>query len=445
MTSERARRARRRRRVDLTARTAEASTVPQPRGKPGGPGLFGIKGAQLPPYIQHVRDELMKKDPDESKATEGAIGIVRNWAEGHDGHGHKVSADVQAAAAKNIAAYEALRARAKATPNKGRHDMSHPYVGGLLQPGQWVGEAGPTLIKFDNPTTVHSHAVTSAAVDAYQAATVDLAAPWDPNKHPRGGKGSAAGGKFVPVGAARNQKAAQAQKSKAGSAGYKAAGSASGAERSKLLKGMSDAALQAASREAYSFKTSDPKVVALRIAIANEMGRRGFDVKDFGALGGGINSDKGTKQATARAKAVGSSKTTKAQAYTARHGTPAEKRAALKALQAKTSKKKPAVKKTPKRPSKPLQTLTGGKAVNMSNPARKVLDLAKLTAKRRKKLPPSQFAVPGKKAYPVHDAAHAKAALARVAQFGTAAEKAAVVKAVRRKYPNMKIAGKVSK
>lgn len=256
----------------MTARTAEASTVPQPRGKPGGPGLFGIAGAQLPPYIQHVRDELMKKGRSESQATQMAIGIVRNWAEGHN-RGKKVTPVVQAAATKAIAAYDALRARAKATPNKGRHDMSHPYVGGLLQPGQWVGEARPTLIKFDPP--------------------VDLAAPWDPNKHPRGGKGSAAGGKFVPIGTARDSKAQKAQADTGSRHQYDKTIRATGNVRTADIKGLSDGKLQALTRTVYSFKTSDPKVVALRIAVANEMAKRGYDVKDFGALGGGINSDKG--------------------------------------------------------------------------------------------------------------------------------------------------------
>lgn len=102
----------------MTARTPIASTVPQPHGKPGGPGAFGMKGAQFPPYIQHVAGELLKKGKTKSQAYRMAIGIVRNWAHGHN-RGHAVSPQVQSAAAKAIAQYDALRARAKATPNKG--------------------------------------------------------------------------------------------------------------------------------------------------------------------------------------------------------------------------------------------------------------------------------------------------------------------------------------
>ena len=95
-----------------TAHTAEASTVHEPIGKPGGPGLWHHKGLQLPPYIQHVAHHLIAQGHDESKAIEIAVGVVRNWAAGHDGHGHRVHPDVQAAAAKNIAQWEADKARA---------------------------------------------------------------------------------------------------------------------------------------------------------------------------------------------------------------------------------------------------------------------------------------------------------------------------------------------
>lgn len=97
--------------LSLTPRTAEASSVPEPFGKPGGPGLWHHKEMQLPPYIQHVAHELVKSGHDESKAIEMAVGIVKNWAHGHNGK-HKVHPDVQAAAAKNIAKWEELKAKA---------------------------------------------------------------------------------------------------------------------------------------------------------------------------------------------------------------------------------------------------------------------------------------------------------------------------------------------
>lgn len=59
----------------------------------------------------------------------------------------------------------------------------------------------------------------------------------------------------------------------------------------------------------------------------------------------------------------------------------------------------------------------------------------------RKKMPGSSFALPGKGkgsgSYPIPDASHARNALARVAQHGTAAEKAQVRARVKAKFPGI--------
>ena len=62
--------------------------------------------------------------------------------------------------------------------------------------------------------------------------------------------------------------------------------------------------------------------------------------------------------------------------------------------------------------------------------------MARLTTAARNRLPASAFAVSGRR-YPIEDRAHARNALARVSQFGSPAEKAAVRAKVHRKYPNM--------
>ena len=58
----------------------------------------------------------------------------------------------------------------------------------------------------------------------------------------------------------------------------------------------------------------------------------------------------------------------------------------------------------------------------------------KLTAKERKKLPKSAFAIPEKRKYPIHDENHARAALTYVARYGTPEEKKRVRAAVCRRY-----------
>lgn len=65
--------------------------------------------------------------------------------------------------------------------------------------------------------------------------------------------------------------------------------------------------------------------------------------------------------------------------------------------------------------------------------------MAKLTAAQRKKLPASDFALPEQRAYPIEDATHARAALSRVEEFGSSAQKRQVLAAVRRHFPNMQL------
>jgi len=78
--------------------------------------------------------------------------------------------------------------------------------------------------------------------------------------------------------------------------------------------------------------------------------------------------------------------------------------------------------------------------------------VAKLTAKGRKSIKPSNFAVPkgkgsdpSKNQYPIHDKSHAANALARVQQNGTPTEKAMVRRAVTKKYPSLAGAKKKGK
>lgn len=59
----------------------------------------------------------------------------------------------------------------------------------------------------------------------------------------------------------------------------------------------------------------------------------------------------------------------------------------------------------------------------------------KLTSGARNALPKSDFALPGKRAYPVNDPSHARNALSRVSANGTPEEKKAVRAKVHAKYP----------
>jgi len=61
----------------------------------------------------------------------------------------------------------------------------------------------------------------------------------------------------------------------------------------------------------------------------------------------------------------------------------------------------------------------------------------KLTYQERQSLPDSAFAIPEKRKYPIHDLAHARNALARVAAFGSPEEKKRVYAAIKRKWPGL--------
>ncbi len=59
------------------------------------------------------------------------------------------------------------------------------------------------------------------------------------------------------------------------------------------------------------------------------------------------------------------------------------------------------------------------------------------STKNRKKLSKKSFALPGQRKYPIPDKAHARNALARVAQTGTPAERKKVKAAVKKRFPSI--------
>lgn len=62
-----------------------------------------------------------------------------------------------------------------------------------------------------------------------------------------------------------------------------------------------------------------------------------------------------------------------------------------------------------------------------------------LTGSEREELSGGEFVFPKERRYPIHDEAHARNALARVAQHGSPEEQARVKSAVRKKYPNIEV------
>lgn len=63
--------------------------------------------------------------------------------------------------------------------------------------------------------------------------------------------------------------------------------------------------------------------------------------------------------------------------------------------------------------------------------------MAKLTTKQRKALPPTAYAIPETKSFPIENSSHAANAKARASQSGDPAVKAKVDAAVARRFPDM--------
>lgn len=83
-----------------------------------------------------------------------------------------------------------------------------------------------------------------------------------------------------------------------------------------------------------------------------------------------------------------------------------------------------------------IEVLTGKRPVTMRTGGKAKI-ARELTEAARDKIPTKEFAIPEKEKYPIHDEPHARNALARVSQHGSAEEKARVRTAVARKHPGV--------
>ena len=66
--------------------------------------------------------------------------------------------------------------------------------------------------------------------------------------------------------------------------------------------------------------------------------------------------------------------------------------------------------------------------------------MARLTTAGRKGLSDSAFALSGRR-FPIHDASHARNALARASQFASPSEQATIKRKVRARFPGIEVGG----
>lgn len=116
----------------------EVTKAISPGGRPADDSPFSssktdnwvARAGGLPKYIREVAHALVRSGHPESKAIAMAVGIVRNWAEGKG----NVRPQIRAAAAKNIAEWEAKRAKAHVTKIAGPSSDEVMVQGILGQP-----------------------------------------------------------------------------------------------------------------------------------------------------------------------------------------------------------------------------------------------------------------------------------------------------------------------
>ena len=98
--------------LELSAQTARLAVTPAPRGRPGGPGLYDVKGMGHSPYLQNIVKALIsKRGMEPGKAYAIARSAIRKWGRG-GGHVHP---EVRTAATAAESEEVAKQARARAS------------------------------------------------------------------------------------------------------------------------------------------------------------------------------------------------------------------------------------------------------------------------------------------------------------------------------------------
>lgn len=253
-------------------------------------------------------DRLMSEGHDHESAVEKAYGIpvqkqrdqnalAQLRASGHDGAGLTAAARKAHTAethSRYVAAEEATNGHmlnaagkaAKVNPKSlftGPESRARKYASPEL--AEFFDQHGrPSFDEYLAEVRGHMQSASrmrSGRSDFHASAgdrtRVDLA--WDPSKHPRVASG-AGGGEFTSAqqsagGKPRDAKAAEAQKDTDAKGQFDQLKAMDTAKQRAYLATLTPAQRQALTAFAYSAKTSDPKIVAARIALANANARAG--------------------------------------------------------------------------------------------------------------------------------------------------------------------------
>lgn len=129
--------------VGLSADTGRLATEPHPFGKPGGPGLWGVKGMELPPYVQNIARALLRTGRAKtlSQAIAMAKGATNRWV-----HGKNTSPEVRSASAGANSQWASKQVTAHAHANGGASwetlELTGTAAGAAKDPRIAAGAAG---------------------------------------------------------------------------------------------------------------------------------------------------------------------------------------------------------------------------------------------------------------------------------------------------------------
>jgi hypothetical protein len=244
--------------VELSAETGRLAATPAPRGKPGGPGLYDVKGMGHTNYEQQIVKALIeKRGMDPGRAYAIARGAIRKWARG-GGHVHP---EVRAAAGAAETGELARQARAKAVHGHSvtwddvaltaRHVIEMAAApppaqsSGSVQPRVPAGQAGGG--QFGSG---------SGQPDAHQQHVAHVAHM----KNVAAKQGKAAAGKTAKAAAGKGSQQKQALEQKA--AGFRAKADALIAQRDALQKALASASGKTSSGQSGSTTSAGSSTTA---------------------------------------------------------------------------------------------------------------------------------------------------------------------------------------
>jgi hypothetical protein len=130
--------------LDLSAQTAALEVTPAPYGRPGGPGLYGVKGQKHSDYFEAIVGAMLRKGKTKAEASAMAWGILRRWAAG----GGRVHPEVRAAASAALAEEAAKSGHSHASDAPGIDlagmfvEQQHPRVAAGQSGGGRFGSKG---------------------------------------------------------------------------------------------------------------------------------------------------------------------------------------------------------------------------------------------------------------------------------------------------------------